>query len=263
VFPSGSLPAWVGSNARLEIGGSVAQAEERRGQSAQSTGPMGWAMVNRSPFFLCPGAGCSISSKLATDYDAWQVNAKLAGDHTLGRITLTPSLTVFGGKASTDHDFTQSLGRDPVGGPVTDIYTANAKIDWYDVGAKLGLETRLAVTSAMTVGLAGTVGAAYRKAALTANDQLINGFTNAISSSSLSLNAERAAFVAEAKAIVAAQPRPGVEVSGFAGAAYDSQVPGIGAPSYTASGTIGIPATITFEPRFSYFAGGQVAAKLP
>lgn len=161
----------VGSNFRFEIGGSYVGAsasqsgETHVGDSSQSFQTLnGRLVVGAACESVCP-----IRTTLATDYASWQLNAKVATDFKSGAITFTPWLGAFGGTSRADQ--TYSLVYDNQNGAgFVDTYSANTQLRWTDWGGRLGLNTRVGLTSALSLGLSGSVALADRRTTLSGND---------------------------------------------------------------------------------------------
>jgi hypothetical protein len=259
VFPAGMSLGWVGANLRTEIGGSFSQVDDQQSRSGQLRGDSAWALLNAVPSFLC--TDCPFAGTLKSDYRAWQAHVKGTSDYNVGGLTLSPSLTLFGGDTRVKQDFSQSTFNRPTGnGPVTDTYSALVRLHWADVGVKLGLDARAPAHGTVSIGLGGMVGFAHRSVTLDANDQLLNGQAAILGfsprTSALNANATREVFLAGASTSVVVRPAPGVEATGFVGVNYDSDVPGIAAPSYASAASI--PAGIKYSAEVSYHAGGRL-----
>ena len=142
LLPPGMVP---GSNARIEIGSSYVDADA----SSYAIGPavtnLALPSLSSPPNFhilaLCTPT-CQTASTLNSDYAAWQVWGKAATDLRSGNVTLTPSVTLFGGHARNNQDFLQQLLFPTVspGALVNSTYTVNSALGSTDVGAKVGLD---------------------------------------------------------------------------------------------------------------------------
>jgi hypothetical protein len=282
VFPHGTMPAFFGSNARLEIGGSYIDADGS--QTQVSNIPTG-SGVQSSPIQFLNGAlslpvlcgfgtvGCSHTSTLETDYRAWRIEGKLAGDHQVGSVTLTPWLSVFGGKTRADHTLAQSFVATFVP-TFIELYNASTSLRWTDVGAKLGLDAKVAVTTWLAAGLGGSIGLAGRNVSLSGADTCTDSASGDICTifgtagpgfSTISTGANTTPFLANAEASVMLQPLANLSARGFVGVNYDSRVPGISSPTF--AGVSGFatqpvtPAGIKFERETSWYAGGGAVWK--
>jgi hypothetical protein len=263
VFRDGTFPAAFGSNVRLELGASYIHALVT--QSAASPTPQGGYIVTLDGLNpAAVGGGMTSSSTLSTDFAAWQVNLKAAGDLKFGTTTVTPSLAAFAGNTRNRQNFLQSIAG-PVFTPAT--YQADARTRWTDFGARLGLDTKFEITPWAALGLGGYVGLAGRHASLSASDvstlqSPAPGGGTIVNTSAIAADADTTPFLANAEASLTLTPRPRVTLRGFVGLNYDSRVPGIAAPFLNgpccAGGT---PAGIKFQQETSYYAGGGVAVK--
>lgn len=267
MLPAGILPWAFGSNARIEIGGSYVDADttDSRGVVTGVGTPFLQQMLNGTrAYSFTPAAGQPITSSLSSDYSAWLIDLKIAGDHRFGQTTLTPSFGVFGGQARTR----QALSEVAVAGgtPLSD-YTANTSLRWTDWGAKLGLNGKTDVTPWLVIGLGGSIGVAYRDASLSGNDTHVgfNGLTFDTTTSSVAASAHSAVFLANGEASIAIKPVSNVVIRAFAGVNYDSDMPGVRAPSFSSApgGILQSPtaAGIKFEDATSYYAGGGLTVK--
>jgi hypothetical protein len=267
IFPHGTFASAFGSDVRIELGVSHVSASARQsGTSAPGSSFVLELLDGTFQNLSFCGSSCVTSSTLATDYNAWQANLKAASDFRFGAITLTPSLTVFGGAARNSQSFSQqllSLFTTPPG--LVYGYTASSSLDWKDWGAKLGLVTKLDLTNSLALGLGGSIGFAGRLASLAAADTCVPASTTCFfplsPSSAISTSATTTAFLANAEANLTMRPLPRAAITAFAGVNYDGRVPGISAPTFSVSGLLpvtGTPAGIKFESTTSYYVGGGV-----
>ena len=264
IFPYGTFSPF-GSNARLELGGSYVRATG----SQSGAGPVFslFTPVNVNGIAgastACLGAGCQTTSILQTDYKAWQVNLKAAGDFRLAAATVTPSVQVFGGEAHNDQGFQQVLNALPAA-TVNSVYDATVSTRWTDVGLKLGLDASVPLDSWVSFGLGGSIGAANRRVSLAAADAgLLLGAGGPLPSpvpGAISTSAITTAYLANAEARLTFMPWSNVALKAFGGLNYDSRVPGISTPVLAKGG--GPPAGITYARETSYYAGGRLTVKL-
>jgi opacity protein-like surface antigen len=255
-----------GSDLRIEIGGLYRQA------SGAQTGSMtftGGGLVNQTlngvganVGYLCSlGQVCTVTSNQSTNYSDWRLHGKIAGDHRMGKVVVTPSLAVFGGEARDDHTLAQIAALSVT--PRIATYNANTSLHWADVGARVGLDLKVDVTPRLALGVGGWAGFADRRASLSGSDvavdNIIAGFLSGASTISTTANATP--LLANAEAGLAFKWIPALTVRGFVGLNYDSKTPGVSSPSF--SGSIGplpkMPAGIAFRSETSYYAGGGVS----
>jgi hypothetical protein len=268
-LPHGTLPAFLGTNARFEIGASYIKADDSQsGATPAFAGIDGVGFVlpllNGSQgvgILLCGGgAPCSTTSSLNTRFTEWRINGKLAADHNFGGAVYTPSIAVFGGISRSDQHFQQKRF---AGAVSTNVYTADVAMRWTDVGAKFGLDARKDFTPILALGLGGSIGVAYRDVSLEANDLYgdPNPFFNR--RSAIDVNSNTAVVLGNAEARVFITPLHDWAFKGFVGLNYDSRVPGITAPSFaTALPQTGFtPSTIGFESAISYYGGAGMTKK--
>lgn len=261
-FKDGALAPLFGSNQRIEFGGFYVSANDSQSAAEQLNPRMALFPLSGARIGACGANVCSISSNLKTDYTGWQIFGKFAGDHRFGGLTVTPSISVFGGRTDLDQTLAQTDRFPPfTGGAQT--YTANSSLQWTDVGAKVGLDGRIAVASWLALGLGGTIGVANREVSLNASDAYRAGAI-LLASSTLTGGTSTTAFLANAEARVFFPVTANVEIKAFVGLNYDDKVPGILKPTWTgdSGGPTSItPAGIRFDAQTSYYAGGGVKLK--
>jgi hypothetical protein len=270
-LPHGTLPAFLGTNARFEIGASYIKADgSQSGASPPFAGISGVGfflpLLNGSQaedIVLCGGgAPCTTSSSLNTRFTEWRINGKLAADHNLGGAVYTPSVAVFGGTSRSDQHFQQLR----FSGAVALVnYIADVAMRWTDVGAKFGLDARRDFTPMLAFGLGGSIGVAYRDVSLEANDSYNNRNLFFFRRSAIDANSTTAVVLGNAEARVFVTPLHGWTFKGFVGLNYDSRVPGVTAPSFASAfpdpGTGITPSTIGFESAISYYGGAGMTKK--
>ena len=270
-LPHGTLPAFLGTNARFEIGASYvkatgSQSSASAGFDATSGFGFYFPLLNGTQVgtpFQCPaGAPCGTSSTLNTRFTEWRINGKLAADHNLGGAVYTPSVAVFGGTSRSDQHFQQKEFF--VGAASPNGYTADVAMRWTDVGLKFGLEARTDFTPMLALGLAGSIGVAHRDVSLDANDLFAVTFSTVRRTSAIDVNTTAVPVLGNAEARVFVTPLHDWTFKGFVGLNYDSKVPGITAPSIALPnvfGTVGPPSTVGFESVISYYGGGGMTKK--
>lgn len=262
IFPRGTAPAMLGDNFRVEFGGSYVRATAS--QSANST-PGDSFTTQLVSGLVTAAIGCSPcynASTLSTTYSSWQANLKAAGDHKYGTVTVTPSLALFGGSSRNNQHFVEGEGF--VGAPqfAGASYTADSTVRWDDVGAKFGLNAKVDMTPALTLGAGGSVGFAARHTSMSANDACVQFCTFADFSSSVSASANTVPFLANAEINATYRPWANTALRVFAGLNYDSKVPGISTPSFSGAAPsantpfLGNPAGIYYSGETSYYVGG-------
>jgi hypothetical protein len=265
-LPPGML-SMLGSNARIELGASYVDAQQSQAAGPDSPALALFAIGGGTSLFACAAGICPISSSLRTDYQAWQINAKAAGDVRMGAVTWTPSITAFGGEARNNQDFSQLIT-----GPGFGLnYAAGTSVRWTDWGAKAGLDARVDLSPVIALGLGGTVGFAGRTASLTGNDDCIRldapggctGFADT-NQSAVAASTTTTPLLANAEARVFVTPWRSFALKGFVGLNYDSRVPGIlkGTWAGDSGAAVATPASIRFEALTSWYTGGGLTVKL-
>jgi hypothetical protein len=266
-LPPGML-SMLGSNARIELGASYVDASQTQAAGPDSPRLALFPIGGGTNLFGCGAGVCSLSSRLGTDYQAWQINAKAAGDIRMGAVTWTPSITAFGGEARNNQEFSQSL----VGPGFVGSYTAATSVRWTDWGAKAGLDAKADLSPVIAVGLGGMVGFAGRTAALSGSDDCIRlngpggctGFADT-NHSAVAASTTAIPLLANAEARVFVTPWRNFALKGFVGLNYDSRMPGIQKGTWvgdSGGGTVATPASIRFESLTSWYTGGGLTVKL-
>ncbi len=263
LLPHGTF---FGSNARIELGGSYVHAKASQATSSTPGTVFTTPLVSGLVTALVGCAPCYNTSTLSSSYTAWQGNLKGASDFKYGSVTLTPSLSVFGGQSRNSQGFTEGFGF--VGFPQfpASSYTSDSSVRWTDLGAKIGLDAKVDVTNWATLGVGGSVGFAGRHTSMSANDACKAFCTFGNFTSSVSASSSSTPFLANAEINAAFHPWANTTFKAFAGLNYDSGVPGISAPSYSGpasgAGAIqGTPAGIYFSRETSYYAGAGLLVK--
>ncbi len=262
-----------GTSTKFEFGGSYAAASGSASQfSSITTALVTTQLLDGSStlgaFGFCVGGGgngCTISGALSTDYSAWQFNGKVANDWKFGSLTVTPSLTAFGGNTRVGQTLNQSFTEFNAGAVNhTGTYSATTTEKWRDIGARVGLDVNAPVTTALAVGIGGWVGGANRSTSLSGSDAHSDDVGTIPNASTLSISASKTAFLASAETGFAYQFVPNVMLRGFVGLNYDESVPGIKGPSFTGSvnpPTSRTAASISYAAETSYYAGGGLLVK--
>jgi hypothetical protein len=257
-----------GTSTKFELGGSYVAANSSQSQSTSSPNNYVAALLINgggltNAFNCSSGApGCTTAGSLSTSYSAWQFNGKVSNDWKYGSVTLTPSLAVFGGNTRVGQTLSQSF-LDPFFA-ITGAYSASTTENWWDIGARVGVDVNAPVTTALTVGIGGWVGGANRHTSLSGNDTASDNGGVFCCNSTLSIGDNKSVLLANAEAGFAYKLTQMVALRGFAGLNYDGSVPGIASPTYT--GAILAPtsrtaASIYYAHETSYYAGGGVAVK--
>jgi len=266
VFAPGALPAAFGTNVRMELGASYVRTGAT--QSAVVSGGGEAVNLAGAPSFFafnCFGVffSCATASTLQTDYRAWQIDAKFAGDYRLGAVMATPSFAVVGGDSRNSQGLQQALSQFNAGGSLmnTGTYVANTLLEWVDFGARVGLDGRIELTDWIAFCAGGYIGVMDRRTSLNGSDSFVSsgGFAAVVPTSIVS-SANTAAFVANGEIGLEARVSAKVALKAFAGLNYDGRVPGIAAPGFAGSfkAPTSIPAGIFYAAETNYYAGGGV-----
>jgi hypothetical protein len=258
ILPSGMFLSNIGTNARIEFGGSYVNAKASQAGAISSPGTSVGALPQLNgvtPFSTGCGLGCISTSSLSSDYSSWRANGKFLTDYRVNGVTLTPSLMLFGGKSRNNQTLSDRITF--VGVATFDQYDARTSLDWTDWGIRVGLSGSVAVTDWITFAAGGNVGLAARRASLTGSDSsfasIIPGVINV---SSISTGQTTTPFLANAEASLAFRLARAWSLRAFVGLDYDSKVPGIAAPTVVAGGGTSTAAGIKFQSETSYYAGG-------
>lgn len=260
IFPTGAFSPASGTNVRAELGVSYGRAKGTQSAAAAITANnVSLSFLDgsgRNVAFVCNGGGftCTTNSTLSSSYDTWQIDGKFASDFRSGGFTLTPSIAVFGGRSRNNQTLSQTFAQT---GGNTGIYTASTSVSWSDIGARVGLEGNVDVSSVMSVGLGGYAGVAGRRASLSGNDAGTDSLAGIVfgGASAISIGANTTASVANVEANLTFKPTPAAAIRVFTGVNYDSRVPGISSPTFTPLFVTRTASGITFQSESSYYAG--------
>jgi hypothetical protein len=288
IIPDGNFPTALGSNLRVEVGGSYAKASgDTSGGGTVNSAVFVPNLAGIAPNFSIPcftnlpfSFTCASNSALHSDYAAWQIFGKLASDHRVGQLTLTPSVAIFGGRGDVNQSVTQSLnqitliqsGSFPPGSVTNSLfYQASTALSWTDAGARIGLESAWAWTNWLSTNAGGFVGVASRNASLTGADAPSGtnfalpgiGFPFAgLNASTLSSGANATPVVANLELGASLKQTQNVTLRLFGGLNYDSLVPGIAPPQKQPGNKITFtPASIEFAAETSYYGGASFTVR--
>lgn len=273
VLPRGMFLSNIGTNARIEFSGSYVKATASQSATTVSTVGGGYSLpqiggvTNFAGAVGC-GAGttCIVSSALGTSYSSWRIDGRYATDYKMGGVTLTPSLSVFGGKSRNS----QTLAETNLlfGGASVVQYNADTRLDWTDWGGRVSLSGSVPVLDWLTFVVGGNAGLAARRSSLSGSD-VANLFIGGVSffapaMSSTASSGTTTAFVANAEASVIIRLASNVALRTFGGFNYDNKVPGIVAPAVVlplGSGGPSAAAAIKYKAETSYYAGGGLTVR--
>jgi hypothetical protein len=208
ILPSGTFARGFGSDVRIELATAFASfggpmvAEPPSADDAQLFGG-GNALLGCTAIVNCLPAAMSPSS-----YQTLQLDLRVASDFHLGPTTVTPSLTLFSKDARGQESY----------------YAASGTSSWTEWGARLGLDSTLALDAHQSFGLRASVGGAYRSANFASSE--IADFSNPASAPVLaSGHWNGVPFIGSAEASYLLRPAPGYLLRAFAGLTYDSRTP--------------------------------------
>lgn len=265
-----------GSGIRFEIGGSYVSAKGSSSQTSTLANDAAPVLLNGANpgsaivgALLCAGVQgftCTAAGTVSSDYDAWQINAKVAVDRKFGAATISPSLTVFGGNTHNDQNLSQTFQQFLGGAPFSNMgtYSASTALRWTDAGARAGLDFSVPVTDALTFALGGWVGGASRTVSFSGSD--VSRFSSPIfnGTSTVSAGDSKGVLLANAEIGLAYAFNPIVTLRGFGGVNYDGSVPGVASPSIVINvggPTLRTPAGIAYAAEASYYAGGGLQVR--
>ncbi len=273
VLPRGMFLSNIGTNARIEFSGSYVNANASQSATTVSTVGGGYSLpqvgglTNFAGSVACGAAtSCIVSSALGTSYSSWRIDGRYATDYKMGGVTLTPSLSVFGGKSRNSQTLSET--NLVFGGTASMQYNADTKLDWTDWGGRVGLSGSVPVLDWLTFVVGGNAGLAARKSSLTGSD-VANGFVGGVpfftpTTSSTASSGTTTAFVANAEASVIIRLASNVALRTFGGLNYDNKVPGIVAPGVALPFGFGgttAAAAIKYQAETSYYAGGGLTVR--
>lgn len=187
IMPPGTFSPKLGSNVRAEFGLSQTTANlPLAGQSA----PTVYNGIALGGCMTCSGT---------SGFDATEMNAKAASDYKFDALTLTPSVTVF--NSQSQQNFTGA---------------GSTALEWHDIGAKVGLESKVDLNDQFAIGVGGSYGRASRSVTMSADNTGANGSTSP--------------YLANGEAKLTYKPAEDLSFNGFAGLSnYDNKVPGVAA----------------------------------
>lgn len=253
-------PLW-GSDVRVELGGSYVRAD---GTSLSQSAPV--TNVNLTALSIagevvgvagCGGTICFSQSVLSSDYAAWNIHLKGKSDFRSGQWIVTPSIALIAGRGETSQHLVQQTFANGAPYPLLG-YGMNAALNWTDVGAKIGLDTRYDFLNGFSAGLIGSIGVAHRSATMSADTSIL--FSSLVPKLSAIQDSQNSAPVlANLEARLTARLMPNMTAKGFAGVNYDSSTPGIVAPQGSLLSPTGTPARIKFDSTTSYYAGAGLS----
>jgi hypothetical protein len=252
---------------RFEVGGSYLRATRGANYAVGPFTGTGVTSISAGGFvppvggFTCTFVGitCTVGGSDSRSFDAWQVNGKASYDWRMGATTLTPHVAIFGGESRDRQNFSQVV-TDTIAGlgiTRTGSYTGAARLNWDDVGVRVGLDADMPVFGPISWEGKGWIGGARRRADLSVADT-VQFVATPTTSSVLLTSATTGTFLANAETGFAYKFTPSMKIRAFGGLNYDSRVPGITAPAL-GQASIVMPAsvsTIYFKDEVSYYAGG-------
>jgi hypothetical protein len=254
-LPNGIFLSNVGTNARIEFGGSYVNAMASQTNSISSGGAGNVPLLN-GVTNIATGCGttCVVSGSLSTSYSSWQASGTFLTDYPINAATLTPSLGLFGGKSRTKQTLSDTMTF--VGSAVFTQYDANTTLNWTDWGGRVGLNGSAPLTDWMTFAVGGRVGLAARNVSLTGSDSSFVSIFPGTTLSSVAASQTTTAFVANAETSLIFKLAPRWSLRTFVGLHYDNKVPGISAPVAVVGGGTSTAAGIKYQSETSYYAGG-------
>ena len=187
IMPSGTFSPQLGSNVRAEFGLSQTTANLPLSGLAAPTVYNGIAL-----------GGCMTCSGTA-GFDATEMNAKAASDYKFDALTLTPSVTVF--NSQSQQNFSGA---------------GTTALQWRDIGAKVGIDSKVDLNDQFAIGVGGSYGRASRNVTMSADNAGASGSTSP--------------YLANGEAKLTYKAADDLSFNGFAGLSnYDNKVPGVAA----------------------------------
>jgi hypothetical protein len=150
---------------------------------------------------------CLPAATSPVSYQTFEADLRAASDFHLGALTATPSLTLFTRDARGQQSF----------------YGATGSSSWSEWGARLGLETTLALDPRQSIGFRANAGSAYRAASFASNEVDFADPGNAPIVAAGHWNG--VPFTGSAEASYLLRPAAGYLLRAFVGIAYDSHTP--------------------------------------
>jgi hypothetical protein len=234
ILPSDTFSTAFGADARVELAVSMTDIGALMREEPMNLGEP--QLFNSASSLLGCAAivNCLPAAMSPTSYQTLQLDLRAASDFRIGPAVVTPSLTLF----SKDARGTQSF------------YAASGTSSWSEWGARLGLDSTLALDARQAVGLRASVGGSYRAANFASREAdfadgaapplLASGHWNAVP------------FTGSAEASYLLRPAPGYTLRAFVGLSYDSRMP-------ISSESIGldpsVSGAISYQALMSYYYG--------
>lgn len=253
-FPDGTLPAWLGQNFRVELGGHwLAGALDF---SADPVSPERRRLSLTGVVQAFAGAPSVV--RITTAVSQWRSALSAKSDFPLGpQWMLTPVIDVFGGETLSRTTMSETL-------PNLFLDRTYSRIHWRDIGATVGATFTFFATPSIALHAGARLGIAHRGASLDATKT--SGVPpNVVASSSLSVDKSRVTFLPAGEIGATFNPGSSWTIGIVAGVLYDTHVPqfvGPSAPAGSAAGAQGSPADLRFAGAVSGYGMVRMTIRL-
>ena len=268
-LPDGTLPAWLGRNVRVDLGGwyVVGDGEGSSFRQGRVTAFRTTRINGITNLVGAGGGGESSRVSVRVTTADWRLNLRAATDFTVREHVLffSPWVAVMGGQAQSKY----SQRYDDTFGQVNAL---NAKIRSDEIGAQLGGKFTVKATPWLAFNLGGFAGFLHRRAHMNGSDCFsVGGPTVPCNTppaaifftSSVSETRSRTAFVGGGEAGIAFAPGDSWQISLTGSIAYDSAVPSYRGPvAGPTTGSQGTPSGVKFTGEIGYAVMARFALKL-
>ncbi len=266
-FRDGMMPAWLGTNFRVELSGWwLAGGDTTTGSKFTPAGTAG-SVTLLSGFVTASGVlGFNLTENVSAtaQMDLFRLRLRATSDMPLApSFVLSPFIGAVGGRTHLDY----SLRSDELfNGVPTLLYAQNAKIRWRDIGGTAGARLTYSALPGLQLHVSGHAELVHRRATLAADDcgSTIASPATCIAffgPSSVSASANRFAVIAGGEAgITFVGSFYQLTLAG--GAEHDTRVPAIRAQTPgPAAFTTGTPASLRFIGRTTYNGGVRLTLR--
>ena len=196
-----------GSDARVELATTYANIGALMAQEPLEAGNPQLFNGANSLIGCASIVNCLPAALSPTTYQTLEADLRAASDFHLGRLTATPSLTVFTRDARGQQNF----------------YAASGTSSWDEWGARFGLDSTFALDARQSIGFRASAGSAYRAATFASNETDFADPGNAPIIAAGHWNGMP--FTSSAEASWLLRPAAGYTLRAFAGLSYDSRTP--------------------------------------
>lgn len=180
VFSNGTLPSWIGQNARLLFSFGYWHGDKKNNRAA---GPADDPQINGAAQNGLIGIAANlgnpsiISRSYENSFHSFEFALRLAGDHPVGGAVVTTSAGLFGGYGRNTYDYT-AINRDT--GVIDQFFALQQKLNSWRFGGDVGASiTWFLLGRDLRLTFGGRAGAYLIRSSLNGEDCYFAGNTNA------------------------------------------------------------------------------------